>query len=564
MKLQHLIAALVLIVAQVVAFIPAARADTYLELVRDANARFEAADWAAAAALWERVVEINPHVANFWYALGTSWLNAGEYRRAIPALEKARALGFGNLTIKPAYDVARAYGLLKEKEPTLTWLQQALDDGFRSRERIRTDEAFAFLREDARFKKIANAVETDKMSRVEGWRSDLTFLETELERMHCGPFRKVSQAEIEGEFAALRKDVEQLTDNEITVRIMKLMAKLGDGHTTCAPNMVTAWTQSIPVQFGVFSEGVFIIAADSIHANLVGSRVLRFGDHATERVIEELDAIISKDNAQSVLRSAPNCMRFPQVFNGLGLLPQAERLPMTIRDGDGKERSVTVDVAPNDAQFDRIAGHPKWTTAYDAAPGPLPLHLKDRRTFYWFEALPDGKTVYFQFNSVSDGTEETLSGFVTRLFDYIEKNKIEKLIIDMRWNNGGNSRLLPPLIAGLIRSNVNREGRLFVIVGRYTYSAAMNAATFIERNTNAIFVGEPTPSNPNFVGESNLIALPYSQTRVSISDLFWQSSWPTDQRTWIAPFLFVPPSFEVYKSKRDPALEAIQTYGQGD
>jgi hypothetical protein len=92
----------------------------------------------------------------------------------------------------------------------------------------------------------------------------------------------------------------------------------------------------------------------------------------------------------------------------------------------------------------------------------------------------------------------------------------------------------------------------------------MNAATFMERFTNATFVGEPTPSDPNFVGESNMITLPYSGTRVSISDLYWQSSWPTDRRTWIAPFLNAPPSFDAYKSKRDPALEAILTFGEGD
>jgi len=51
---------------------------------------------------------------------------------------------------------------------------------------------------------------------------------------------------------------------------------------------------------------------------------------------------------------------------------------------------------------------------------------------------------------------------------------------------------------------------------------------------------------------------------VSISDLYWQSSWPTDRRTWIAPFLYAPPSFEAYKTKHDPAMEAILTYSEGD
>ncbi len=565
MKPQHIAAIAVLVVGHAMTLIPEAKSDTYLELVTRANERSQAQDWAAAGSLWEQVVEINPTVANFWYALGTAWLNAGEYRKAIPALEKARALGAGSINFKPAWDIARAYGLLGEKEPTLEWLERALDvDGFRSRDRIRDDEAFAFLRDDPRFKKLTDPIESKGNSRADGWRSDLSFLEMEFERMHYGGFGKVSQAEFEREIRTLSGEIEKLTDNQITVRLMRLLAMIGDGHTGCFADMVPTWTSTVPLQFEMYPEGVYILSADASHADLIGAQVLQFGDHKTERVIEALDGIISQDNSQGLWRTGPSYMRFPQILNGLGLLPKSDAMPLTIRDVDGKQRSVTVAAVPTDPEYNRVIGHPKWATAYEKASGPLPLYLKDRATFYWFEALPDGKSVYCQFNSVSDGSTETLSGFADRLFEYIEKNKIETLIIDMRWNNGGNSKLLPPFISGLIRSDVNRDGRLFVIVGRKTFSAAMNAATFMERFTNATFVGEPTPSSPNFVGESNLVTLPYSRTGVSVSDLFWQSSWPTDRRTWIAPFLYAPPSFEAYKAKRDPAMEAILTYGEGD
>ena len=54
------------------------------------------------------------------------------------------------------------------------------------------------------------------------------------------------------------------------------------------------------------------------------------------------------------------------------------------------------------------------------------------------------------------------------MLSFVEENDVEKLVIDMRWNNGGNAMMLMPLINGLVRSKVNRTGRLFVIVGRYT------------------------------------------------------------------------------------------------
>ena len=118
----------------------------------------------------------------------------------------------------------------------------------------------------------------------------------------------------------------------------------------------------------------------------------------------------------------------------------------------------------------------------------------------------------------------------------VESNDVDKLVIDLRWNGGGNNFLNRPLVHGLIRCDkVNQPGKLFVIVGRNTFSAAQCGATQIERYTDATFVGEPTGSCPNFVGESVMLELPYSKMTASISDLYWQNSVAMDYRTWIGP-----------------------------
>ena len=114
---------------------------------------------------------------------------------------------------------------------------------------------------------------------------------------------------------------------------------------------------------------------------------------------------------------------------------------------------------------------------------------------------------------------------------------------------------------GLIGSEkVNRHGHLFVITGRRTFSAAMNGAADIEANTEAIFVGEPTGSKPNFVGETTIFPLPCSGLKVSISSLYWQRSHAFDDRTWIAPDLRAEMSSEDYRTNRDPSMEAIHAF----
>jgi hypothetical protein len=119
-----------------------------------------------------------------------------------------------------------------------------------------------------------------------------------------------------------------------------------------------------------------------------------------------------------------------------------------------------------------------------------------------------------------------------------------------------------PLLHRLIGSKVNLRGRLFVIIGRATFSAAQNLASYLDRHTEAIFVGEPTGSSPSFIGETVEFTLPYSKVRANVSDLFWQSTWPMDYRIWIAPTLYCPPTFAAFRANRDPALEAILSYNE--
>ena len=564
MKNSHLKSSIVivavLLIAEGSAFAQQPGPNSFLAVLRQAREKSQAQEWSAAIPLWQRVVADNPNVAGFWYALASAQLAAGDDRKAIPSLEKSLELGARSLWII-AFQIAQAHGRLNEKEATLNWLDRAISLGWRNRDLIRNDAAFAFLREDARFKTLAGVVDTSKMSQTEGWRYDLSVLQNEIKRMHYSPFHKVSQAQFDSEVQTLSNDIPRLTSNQITVRIMKLMSLIGDGHTGAFPDLNPAWPQAIPIQFRQFQEGLFVIAADRKYADLVGTQVMRFGNHTSEQVIQAVAPIISKDNDQGVARSAANYIRYPQVLNGLGLITQSDQMDLTVRETGGKTRTVTIQMAPTDPQFDRITGAPQWVTVYEASPGPLPLYLKDRRIPYWFEYVPANKAVYFQYNVVTNTPAEPFNTFLDRMFKFIEDNDVEKLVIDMRWNNGGNALLVPPLISGLDRTaKINQTGKLFVIVGRYTFSAAIPAAGLIERFTNAIFVGEPTPSPPNVIAESNIITLPYSRLPVSIADIYWQSSSPIDRRTWIAPLLSVPLRFDDYKAKRDPALDAIFAY----
>jgi hypothetical protein len=454
------------------------------------------------------------------------------------------------------YNLACANSLAGRKAEALTWLKRAIDAGFSQEETIRKDSDLDPIRLDARFKKIIGTP-PEGLSREERWRYDLDHLVRRMEKVHYRLYAKVSREKFQEAVNELKSRISTLKDQEIAVGIQRILAMVGDGHT------VMVWHPRqeeprlrYPVELYLFKEGLYVRAASPKHGEIVGSKVLRIGKASAEEALAAVGPLCSRDNAMGVKLHSPILLINPAVLSYLNIANDMTHVALVVKKASGDQ--ATMELKP---ELIDQPGMKKFVKANGNAKRAEPISFKKNDDRFWFEYLPKQRLVYFQFNAVGDKPDETLEKFCGRLFSFINEKPVENLVIGMRNNGGGNNFLNRPLVHGLIRSDkVNRPGHLFVLVGRRTFSAAMNCAVDIERNTSAIFVGEPTGSSPNFVGETTILVLPCSGLRSSCSSLYWQSSTAMDRRTWIAPELLAEPSMEAFAANRDPGLEAIFAY----
>ena len=118
------------------------------------------------------------------------------------------------------------------------------------------------------------------------------------------------------------------------------------------------------------------------------------------------------------------------------------------------------------------------------------------------------------------------------------------------------------IVRSLIKSRYDAPGRLVVITGRRTWSAAQMLINELENIADVVFVGEPSASKGNVFGDSKKIVLPNSRLTVRVSSLYWQQSDPRDTREFIPVTVSAPLTFADYASGRDPALEAAERVGE--
>jgi len=147
--------------------------------------------------------------------------------------------------------------------------------------------------------------------------------------------------------------------------------------------------------------------------------------------------------------------------------------------------------------------------------------------------------------------------------------RIESIVLDYRNNNGGNSELFKPFIEWLSdfqkerNENSKQLFKIFVIVGRDTFSSALLNVYLLKFKTKAIFVGEATGGKPNCYGEVKYfrlresgLSVRYSTRYYYIIEEYWQDSFYPDINFSV--------SFSDYLEGRDPCVEWIKKEGIND
>ncbi|HEU4520419.1 MAG TPA: tetratricopeptide repeat protein [Thermoanaerobaculia bacterium] len=408
----------------------------------------------------------------------------------------------------------------------------------------------------------AAGAERDAAS-IKAWREDLAYLRDRMPVLHRDLFHDLSRADYDRLFLQLMDAVPRLGDHEIVVEISRIVAAVGprDGHTNLNPLQPATGFHILPAIFYVYSDGVHVRAVSKEHAALAGARVVAIGGTPVDDALQRVAAITPADNPFDRKSRSVNYLMVPEVLRALKIAPGEPGAPVAFDFvlPDGKPARVTL-------RPGKLSDEVEWVRAGAETPlyrrfAPVVPFGRASKPF-WYEYMPETKLLYVNFNAVANAEDETVEAFFKRVFDFADANPVEKFVLDIRNNGGGNNYLNRPIFYGLVKraDTLAGRGRFFTIIGRETYSAAQNLANLIDIHTAAIFVGEPTGGAPNHFGDSIGIELPNSKLQVRVATLWWQDADPRDARLWISPAIAAEMSSQDERSGRDPALEAILRY----
>lgn len=239
--------------------------------------------------------------------------------------------------------------------------------------------------------------------------------------------------------------------------LQQTAARLGDGHT----GVIIDRNADLIYPCGVFIDGriVYLQGADTTYASFVGSEIVGINEHPVWDVVNSFRTTMSFDNEPCFLSRVNGIVQSHAMWEQNPYSRPDSSLLLTFADG---RDLVLHPISPRNIQI-------VWAQSET----PVEVVVKPTKAPFAYTLLPDKKMCYLFFNTCADQhtlraqmsasypdgipvqVEQRLAQipkfdlFLDEMFREIEVGGITTLVVDVRYNQGGNSQLCDALLSRL-------------------------------------------------------------------------------------------------------------------
>jgi hypothetical protein len=386
------------------------------------------------------------------------------------------------------------------------------------------------------------------------WRADLAFLARTLPARHPKPFMKVTREQWLAAVARLDARIPSLAPDEIAVGFASLVALLGDAHTIARASDMPPGFHALPIRLFWFVDGLYVVAATQGNESLLGLPLASVAELPVNDAAAAVTPTFVHENEALRKTGATQALTTIEVLHATGLVRDTAQVTFGFGPAPGR---------PGPAGVSRATLTPlasgkdaRWIRWPDHAGAPTPLARSHPQSWYWRQRIDSSAVLFLQYNRCQDSPEQKVADFVRATLAEIDTRPPRAVVVDLRYNGGGSSSLLMPLIRGLAeRRALNAPDRLFVLIGRATFSSALMNAVSFRQLTKATLVGEPTGGRPNHFGETKTFTLPNSGMTIQHSTKYFREQ-DKDEDS-LHPDVQVDVRAADYGAGRDPVMEEV-------
>lgn len=366
-----------------------------------------------------------------------------------------------------------------------------------------------------------------------------------IKETHPDPFTIMSEADFDAAIAELEEKWDSLPEDEAYFALQAIVAGLGDAHTSISlPDALSL--PVLPLKLACYDGHWIILAASSLYPELAGKELVAINGVEIGEIRDRLSAIISHETEQWVNQQ---CCKYFLILHNLkyaGVTDRLDTVSITARDYlTGEESTVAMD------SLTGSISDPEAISIYS----PLASTLKEGNYNYGATLLDDG-VLYIQYNVCYEDPDLSMQDFAGSLEEQYLADPPHKIVVDLRYNGGGLSNVIDPLLDTLDKF-VAEGSQLYSLIGPGSFSSGRMNAVDLKLH-GALLVGEPV-GNLFAFGNVTTYSLPDGNTLIcstTETSKFSQAAYATDGL--VLPDVEVVQTVPDFLNGIDSALEYVK------
>lgn len=378
--------------------------------------------------------------------------------------------------------------------------------------------------------------------------------------------------EITNSYNKLLNDSQNKTALDLSLDLMKVISKYKQGHVS----LNTVYTARPSVFIQKSNGKYYIIGTTDQYKKLIGSEVISINNIKIKDVLNRLEDYAIGENESFRNLTKNSLLNNHEILKKENVMTEKKNI-YELKTGD---KIIKLDI-PFEESKDFIVSKLKingiktnlisFNTKTDKNEKyniikPLTLTV-DKNKLHYIETKEDN--LILRYNSCTENDNYKIEKFTKDVCDKLDSNKFSNIIIDLRYNSGGNSSYIFNIFSKMMAyQGANPKTKIKVLVSDGTYSAAGDCALLFLKNFHNVEVIGKDSGFPVLTSAGNVEYAYTRDTYIGInycttvfrqhyenvdSYLFNYMNFDFDRNT-MTPDFHAEKSFADYMIGNDPAM----------
>lgn len=374
---------------------------------------------------------------------------------------------------------------------------------------------------------------------------DLEHLVSVLQDNHPSLYENITEEEFQTKYKEVKKEIDTRSDVENYYAMKEFVSSIHSAHT------MLVYDYSLLPIYGFytkyFDDELRIMNIESDKEQYLGAKIIAINNLPIDEIYERFETIVSYDTEAWKRENISDEMLFVDAYKYLGIADN--HLIVTV-----ELNNETTDLTFKPIEAKDI--NENLDSLINIQPQQDCLTFKND-DFYSVNIIDD--ILYIQYNKCQEKPNESIYEFALDIERKMYLNNFSKVVFDLRYNTGGNSSVIRPVLELLQKEKEENDFQLYTLIGSKTYSSGLwNAVDTIseEYGLHATLVGTPTGGNLKSAGDIKVYKM--KTLPCSLYYPYKYFDMLPGKTGSLLPDVNIPITFEDYINGKDPVFEYIQ------